>query len=49
MPKIKKKSGKRIIAGSEAIREGLIEVAKKNKNGLWSMNFEFPWDYRKKN
>ena len=23
--------------------------AKKNKNGLWSMNFEYPWDYRKKN
>ena len=23
--------------------------AKNNKNGLWSMNFEYPWDYRKKN
>ena len=25
------------------------EFAKKNKNGLWSMKFEYPWDFRKKN
>ncbi len=24
------------------------EFAKKNKNGLWSMKFEYPWDFRKK-
>ena len=35
MLKIKKKGGKRIISGSEAIREGLIEVAKKNKNVIF--------------
>ena len=35
MPKIKKKSSKRGIPGSEAIREGLIEVAKKNKNVIF--------------
>ena len=23
--------------------------AKKNKKGMWSMTFEYPWDYRKKN
>ena len=23
------------------------EFAKKNKNGLWSMKFEYPWDFRK--
>ena len=23
--------------------------AKKNKIGIWSMNFEYPWDWRKKN
>ena len=23
--------------------------AKKNKNGMWGMTFEYPWDYRKKN
>ena len=25
------------------------EFAKKNKNGLWSMKFEYPWDFRKNN
>ena len=25
------------------------EFAKKNKNGMWSMKFEYPWDFRKKN
>ena len=25
------------------------EFAKKNKNGLWSMKFEYPWDFRMKN
>ena len=25
------------------------EYAKKNKLGMWSMIFEYPWDYRKKN
>ena len=25
------------------------EYAKKNKLGLWSMKFEFPWDFKKKN
>ena len=25
------------------------EFAKKNKNGLWSMEFEYPWDFRKNN
>ena len=25
------------------------EYAKTNKLGLWSMKFEFPWDFRKKN
>ena len=25
------------------------EFAKKNKKGLWSMKFEYPWDFRKKN
>ena len=25
------------------------EYAKKNKLGLWSMKFELPWDFRKKN
>ena len=25
------------------------EYAKNNKLGLWSMKFEFPWDFRKKN
>ena len=24
------------------------EYAKKNKLGLWAMNFQYPWDYRKK-
>ena len=24
------------------------EFAKKNKNGLWSMEFEYPWEFRKK-
>tara|TARA_B100001750_G_C15142871_1_gene415606 strand:+ start:80 stop:535 length:456 start_codon:yes stop_codon:yes gene_type:complete len=24
------------------------EFAKNNKLGLWSMNFQFPWDFRKK-
>ena len=23
--------------------------AKKNKKGMWSMTFEYPWDYRRKN
>ena len=23
--------------------------AKKNKTGMWSMTFEYPWDYRRKN
>tara|TARA_B100000795_G_C22759204_1_gene422836 strand:- start:162 stop:1262 length:1101 start_codon:yes stop_codon:yes gene_type:complete len=35
MPKVKKKINKRIISGSEAIREGLIEAAKKNKNVIF--------------
>jgi pyruvate dehydrogenase E1 component beta subunit len=34
-PSKKKKKHKRIISGSEAIREGLIEVAKKNKNVIF--------------
>ena len=25
------------------------EFAKKNNMGMWSMNFEYPWDWRKKN
>jgi len=25
------------------------DFAKKNKIGMWSMNFEYPWDWRKKN
>ena len=25
------------------------EYAKKNKKGMWSMTFEYPWDYRRKN
>ena len=25
------------------------DYAKANNLGMWSMNFEFPWDYRKKN
>ena len=25
------------------------EYAKKNKLGLWSMKFEFPWEFRNKN
>ena len=25
------------------------DYAKKNKKGMWSMMFEYPWDYRKKN
>ena len=25
------------------------DFAKKNNMGMWSMNFEYPWDYRKKN
>ena len=25
------------------------EYAKKNNFGMWSMNFEYPWDFRKKN
>ena len=25
------------------------DFARINKNGMWSMTFEFPWDYRKKN
>ena len=25
------------------------DFARTNKNGMWSMKFEFPWDYRKKN
>ena len=25
------------------------DYAKKNKKGMWSMAFEYPWDYRKKN
>ena len=24
------------------------DFARTNKNGMWSMKFEFPWDYRKK-
>ena len=25
------------------------DYAKKNKKGMWSMTFEYPWDYRRKN
>ncbi len=25
------------------------DYAKKNKKGMWSMMFEYPWDYRRKN
>jgi len=25
------------------------KYAKKNKKGMWSMTFEYPWDYRRKN
>ena len=25
------------------------EFAKKNNKGMWSMSFEYPWEYRKKN
>ena len=25
------------------------EFAKSNKLGLWSMEFDYPWDWRKKN
>ena len=25
------------------------DFAKKNNMGMWSMNFEYPWDWRKKN
>ena len=25
------------------------DYAKKNKKGMWSMNFEYPWEYRRKN
>ncbi len=25
------------------------DYAKKNNKGMWSMTFEYPWDYRKKN
>ena len=25
------------------------DFAKKNKKGMWSMTFEYPWDYRRKN
>ena len=25
------------------------DYAKKNKKGMWSMAFEYPWDYRRKN
>ena len=34
-PSKKKTKHKRIISGSEAIREGLIEAAKKNKNVIF--------------
>ena len=26
-----------------------IEFAKSNKLGMWSMKFDYPWDWRKKN
>jgi endonuclease YncB( thermonuclease family) len=25
------------------------EFAKENNKGMWSMSFEYPWEYRKKN
>jgi len=25
------------------------QIIKKNKKGMWSMTFEYPWDYRRKN
>jgi endonuclease YncB( thermonuclease family) len=25
------------------------EFAKNNNKGMWSMSFEYPWEYRKKN
>ena len=35
MPKKKNKTKQRIIPGSEAIREGLIEAAKKDRNVIF--------------
>ena len=29
--------------------EGEIAEARANNLGMWSMKFEYPWDYRKKN
>ena len=26
----------------------LLRFAKKNKLGLWSMDFQYPWDFRRK-
>ena len=43
-----RKTYSKLLKKSGGIRR-IEDFARQNKTGMWSMKFEYPWDWRKKN